>query len=1105
LVTAVSAGTTTISVTVDGAGPATFVLTVAPPSVATVGISAPDSAIAAGTFLQATVVARDASNNPLPLTGRTILWASSATGVASISGTGLISATSQGSTTISVTVDGVGPAAFTLVVAPASVAAVSVTATDSSITTGQTTQATVVARDAANNVLSLSGRSVVWSSGANGIASVDATGLVSAVSAGTAIISVTVDGIGPASFSLSVAPPSVATVSIAAPDSNVTAGDALQASVVARDASGAVLPLTGRTIVWTSSATAIASITNAGLITTLTPGSTTIGVTVDGVGPATFSLTVAAPAVASVSVSANDSSLTIGTTTQATVVARDASNNVLSLGGRAVAWSSSATSIATITSSGVITGVAAGTTTIGVTVDGIGPATFTLDVSAAPVASVSISATDSSLTIGATAQTTVVARDAANNVLSLAGHTVAWSSSATGIATISTSGTISAVAAGSTTIGVTVDGIGPATFTLTVAPPAVASVTIAAPDSSVVVGSATQAVVEARDAANNVLSLPGRTVVWSSSIPSVASVSPAGLMTALSAGTTTISVTVDGVGPASLTLTVASAAVATVSVSAPDSSLNVGDAVQATVVARDGAGNTLSLTGRTIVWSSSAGGVASVSSTGQVGALTVGNATISVTVDGVGPASLPVSVSAIPVATVSVTTTDSSLSVGDATQGTVVARDANGAILALAGRTVNWSSSATGIATVTSVGLVSAVGPGSSTIGVTVDGVGPATIQVTVAAVPVASVTVAAPDSSLVIGDVVTAVAEARDAGGNLLSLTGRTVAWTSSASGIATVSSTGVITAIVAGASNIGVTVDGIGPASFPLTVSNIPVASVTVSATDSSVAVGDPPVQASVQARDGSGNLLALTGRTVAWSSANTLVATVSSSGVVTAIGVGSTTVRVTVDGVGPASFTFTVIQVPVDHVDVAPTTANLQVGETLSASATPRDAAGNALTNRAISWSVDNPKASIAPTSGASTTLSALDSGTVVLSALSEGKTGTATITISLVPVDTVESIPPRAAPGVTLQAGAGTNSREMFRARSLTAGNLVGRAFAVSSSAPSLATVAVVGSPLTDTAGKGEFVVTLTAAAVAGDAVDVSVTIEGKVTVWKVVVQ
>ena len=347
-----SAGTATISVTVDGVGPATFLLTVAPPSVATVAISAPDSSVTAGTTLQATAVARDAANNPLPLTGRTIAWSSSALGVASISSTGLISALGPGTTTIGVTVDGVGPATFVLSVAAVPVATVSVSAADSSITSGQTVQATAVARDAANTFLSLVGRTVVWSSSATNVATVNGSGLVTALAAGSTTIGVTVDGVGPATFVLTVAPPSVATVSITAPDSSVTAGDVVQATVVARDAGGNTLSLGGRQVNWSSSATGVATISSAGLITTLTPGTTTIGVTVDGVGPATFVLSVAAVPVASVSVTATDSSITAGQTVQATVVARDAANNILSLSGRAVSWSSSATGVATVSGDG---------------------------------------------------------------------------------------------------------------------------------------------------------------------------------------------------------------------------------------------------------------------------------------------------------------------------------------------------------------------------------------------------------------------------------------------------------------------------------------------------------------------------------------------------------------------------------------------------------------------------------------------------------------------------------------------------------------------------------------------------------------------------------
>ena len=86
------------------------------------------------------------------------------------------------------------------------------------------------------------------------------------------------------------------------------------------------------------------------------------------------------------------------------------------------------------------------------------------------------------------------------------------------------------------------------------------------------------------------------------------------------------------------------------------------------------------------------------------------------------------------------------------------------------------------------------------------------------------------------------------------------------------------------------------------------------SVSAPDSSLTLGDPAIQATVVARDAANNILSLTGRTVAWTSSNIAAATVSASGLLTAVGAGSSTIGVTVDGVGPATFTLTVAPIPV-----------------------------------------------------------------------------------------------------------------------------------------------------------------------------------------------
>ncbi|WP_396202305.1 Ig domain-containing protein, partial [Gemmatimonas sp.] len=246
-------------------------------------------------------------------------------------------------------------------------------------------------------------------------------------------------------------------------------------------------------------------------------------------------LTVTAVPVASVSVSLAPTSVAVGATSQATAVTRDASNNVLT--GRAIVWSSSNSAVATVNSSGLVTTLDVGTATITATSEGqSGGAVLT--VTAVPVASVSVSLAPTSVAVGATSQGTAVTRDASSNVLT--GRAIVWSSSNTAVATVNSGGLVTTLDVGTATITATSEGqIGNAVLTVTAVPVASVSVSLAA--SSVTVGATTQATAVTRDASNNVLT--GRAIVWSSSNTAVATVSVAGVVAAVGAGTATITAT----------------------------------------------------------------------------------------------------------------------------------------------------------------------------------------------------------------------------------------------------------------------------------------------------------------------------------------------------------------------------------------------------------------------------------------------------------------------------------------------------------------------------------------------------------------------------------
>jgi uncharacterized protein YjdB len=231
-----------------------------------------------------------------------------------------------------------------------------------------------------------------------------------------------------------------------------------------KDASGNVL--TGRTLAWTSSNTSVATVSAAGLVSAVGAGNANIVATSEGVtGQATLTVTVVP--VASVAVSLGSSSVTVGQTTQAAAVVKDAGGNVLT--GRPISWSSSNPAVATVTSAGLVSAVGAGSASI-VGASGGVTGQASLSVTLAPVATVTVSLGSNALIVGQTTQATAVLKDAGGTVLT--GRAISWASTNTAVATVSTTGLVTAVAAGSASVTATAEGqSGSATVSVSSPPP----------------------------------------------------------------------------------------------------------------------------------------------------------------------------------------------------------------------------------------------------------------------------------------------------------------------------------------------------------------------------------------------------------------------------------------------------------------------------------------------------------------------------------------------------------------------------------------------------------------------------------------------------------
>ena len=162
---------------------------VGPTPVASVAVSPGSATIAAAGSVSLAATPKDASGGTL--TGRVVTWSSDNTATATVNGSGLVSGVAAGTATITATCEGrTGTSDITVSSVP--VASVTVSPASASVQEGSTTQLTATPKDAGG--IPLLGRIVTWSSGNTAAATVNGSGLVSGVAAGTATITATCEG-----------------------------------------------------------------------------------------------------------------------------------------------------------------------------------------------------------------------------------------------------------------------------------------------------------------------------------------------------------------------------------------------------------------------------------------------------------------------------------------------------------------------------------------------------------------------------------------------------------------------------------------------------------------------------------------------------------------------------------------------------------------------------------------------------------------------------------------------------------------------------------------------------------------------------------------------
>ncbi|WP_172917589.1 Ig-like domain-containing protein [Capnocytophaga canis] len=456
--TAHKVGTATVVVTTEsGKKTAICRVTVEAKVIAVESVSLSEEQI---TLVEGNTYSLTATVLPANATNKKVTWTSANTAIATVDDLGKVTGVASGTVYITATTkDSKKTASCKVTVSKKVITVAYVSLDNETITLLEGDTKTLVATVSPTNATN---KKITWTTTDKTIATVDANGKVTAITAGVVSITATTeDGGKKASCRVTVEKNIVAVTNVSIqPESIVLAiGNQRQLSATVSPTNA-----TNKKVTWTSADPSIATVTANGKVTGVASGTVYITATTeDGGKKASCKVTVESViAVTNVSIQPETITLPVGDELQltATVSPTNATN-------KKVTWTTANAGIAKVDNHGKVTGVASGTVYITATTED-GGKTATCKVSVTTpiiqVTSINIQPGTATVTVGGEQQLTanVLPTNATNK-------TVTWTSGNTSIATVSSSGKVTGVASGTVYITATTeDGSKTATCKVTV-------------------------------------------------------------------------------------------------------------------------------------------------------------------------------------------------------------------------------------------------------------------------------------------------------------------------------------------------------------------------------------------------------------------------------------------------------------------------------------------------------------------------------------------------------------------------------------------------------------------------------------------------------------
>ncbi len=728
----VAAGSVTISASFSGKS-SDKAITVTAAQLVSLDITPKSLTLASATNQQFTATGTFTDNSTQDVTS-TVVWASTATGVATVSDTagtkGLALTVAGGAGTITATSGSVS-AQVTFTVSSATLTSIQITPATPSVANGLSADlvATGTYSDSSTHDITTS---VTWSSDTPGVATISNTtgtkGRVTGVSVGTATISAVLSSIT-GTISVQVTAAELSSIQLTPASASLAKGtttDIVATGIYTDSTNQDITALATWAAVDTSVATVTTSGTPRGRVTAVNIGSTNVSASYSSKSTSA-AITVTAATLTSIAVTPATPTSILGQSRQFTATGTYSDNSTQDI-TTSVTWTSGTPAHATISnaggSKGLASTVAVGTSTITATLGAVsGNTVFT--VSAATLVSIAVTPATPTIAKGLTQQfvATGTYNDSSTQVIT---SSVTWTSSDTAVSTISNAGGSQGLATGldvgNATITAT-SGAVSGTAALTVSSAELVSIAIT-PGSPSKAKGLTQQFTATGTYTDSTTSDLTTQVTWQSATPAVATISNVngsrGLATTVAVGTSDISAALNTVN-SQITFTVTAATLASIAVSPATPSVAKGLTQQFTATGTYTDSSTQDVTS-SATWTSSSTSQATINSNGLATMVDTGSSTITATMGAVSGTSA-LTVAAPTLVSLAVTPTTPSITYGGTQQFTATGTYPDTSTANIT-NSVTWTSSNTGKATVnSSTGLATSAGVGTSTITATLGAV----------------------------------------------------------------------------------------------------------------------------------------------------------------------------------------------------------------------------------------------------------------------------------------------------------------------------------------------------------------------------------------------